>query len=167
MIELLVVIMIIGLLVGILLPVLSSSKSSAKIVVCQSNMKQIGRAIFTYQNDAENDAFPPHSSMPPPFTINAAGHPPYTRFLYDYLDPYIPAQSKVYECPADEGVVYEKCFALSANNTGLSYYYFGPPDVFEDILFDFSGDTENGAWPGFHRGKQNTLAADLNVRLSD
>ena len=51
LIELLVVISIIALLMAILVPVLSSGKRQAKMVVCQSNLKQWGLMWSLYLND--------------------------------------------------------------------------------------------------------------------
>jgi prepilin-type N-terminal cleavage/methylation domain-containing protein len=57
LIELLVVISIIALLIGILLPVLSGARTTAKDVICKSNLRQWGIAGGAYM--AENDDWLP------------------------------------------------------------------------------------------------------------
>jgi prepilin-type N-terminal cleavage/methylation domain-containing protein len=58
LVELLVVIAIIALLMSILMPVLARVRSQAKVVLCLSNLKQLGACFTIYAND--NDGyFPP------------------------------------------------------------------------------------------------------------
>jgi prepilin-type N-terminal cleavage/methylation domain-containing protein len=57
LVELLVVISIIALLMAILLPALSKARYAAKMIVCTSNLKQIGTLVSSYQTD--NDGMVP------------------------------------------------------------------------------------------------------------
>jgi len=59
LIELLVVIAIIALLLSILMPALSKVKEQAKIIVCASNLRQVGQAVNTYAVDFDGN-LPPH-----------------------------------------------------------------------------------------------------------
>jgi prepilin-type N-terminal cleavage/methylation domain-containing protein len=63
--ELLVVIGIIALLMGLLVPVLASARSSARKIVCMSNLHQIGVALHSYATD--NSGNIPFGPKAPPF----------------------------------------------------------------------------------------------------
>ena len=58
LVELLVVISIIALLLAILMPSLQAAREQAKRVVCASNLKQYGLAVYTYAAD-NDDSMPP------------------------------------------------------------------------------------------------------------
>ncbi len=54
LVELLVVIAIIFLLMAILLPALRGARERAKIVVCISNLRQLGQAIHQYAREYDD-----------------------------------------------------------------------------------------------------------------
>lgn len=76
LVELLVVIGIIALLIAILLPALNKARAQAKMIACQSNMRQIGQALFTYAAD--------HKGVMPPVEIEpgVGGYPFGDYFAY-------------------------------------------------------------------------------------
>lgn len=63
MVELLVVIAIIAILASLLLPTLRNAKDTARKVVCLSNLKQIGAALYMYTGDY-NGNLPIHVAIP-------------------------------------------------------------------------------------------------------
>jgi prepilin-type N-terminal cleavage/methylation domain-containing protein len=67
LIELMVVVAIIGVLVAILVPSLSNARSRSRRVLCLSNLKQVGTAIYTYAEN-NNGLIPYGPAKAPPFT---------------------------------------------------------------------------------------------------
>ena len=86
LIELLVVISIIALLMSILVPSLRKVKEQARKVVCASNLRQIGVALWTYIDDEGQNKFPPKwSNSPPvqhPFQITLLGYLSYQEDIF-------------------------------------------------------------------------------------
>ncbi|MHC4525108.1 MAG: type II secretion system protein [Planctomycetota bacterium] len=67
LIELLVVIAILALLLGVLLPALRKARFQAQTIVCASNLKSVGVAIYAYANDYEDTIpFGPQAPLPSP-----------------------------------------------------------------------------------------------------
>ena len=58
LVELLVVIGIIAVLVSMLLPALNKARRQAEVVVCQSNLKQVGLILLMYSQDNHGIPFP-------------------------------------------------------------------------------------------------------------
>ncbi len=100
LIELLVVIAIIALLMAILMPALNRVKKQAKVVVCQSNLKQWGAIWLMYADDHEG--------------YFSSGMHMYAHNLYEgcrsqwigALEPYGDTKGKIRFCPIATKVAY-------------------------------------------------------------
>jgi prepilin-type N-terminal cleavage/methylation domain-containing protein/prepilin-type processing-associated H-X9-DG protein len=99
LVELLVVIGIIAVLIAMLLPALSQAREQAKVVQCQSNLRQIGIGLQMYAS-ANGGVFPAWSGWHVyPSGSNAYGDS--TLGWTEYLIPYVGDNplSHIYNCP--------------------------------------------------------------------
>ena len=98
LIELLVVIAIIALLVTLLVPALQEAKRQAKVVICSSNLHQLGIGFVTYAS--EYQAYPPPGNDSPP-SIYSPSAPVDVREIM--LTIAGGAASELYYCPLFNG----------------------------------------------------------------
>lgn len=102
LVELLVVIGIIAVLIAMLMPALVKARNSAMIVVCASNLRQLGIAETMYANE-NNDYFTPRRSS----TVQAGDFWWTTQSFTITLSPYLGDKKastvsvgKVFDCPS-------------------------------------------------------------------
>ncbi len=109
LIELLVVIAIIAILAAILFPVFAQAREKARAISCLSNEKQIGTAIYMYEQDYDEKA---------PGGLNGyGGGSGYAGQIYPYVK-----NTQAFKCPDDpSGGVYKKSsLAINANTSVIS-----------------------------------------------
>ena len=116
LIELLVVIAIIAILAGMLLPALGAVKETGKQANCTNNLKQIGTALVTYENDY---------GMMPATATNTANDPALADERFEVLRQNGLDEPKSYLCPSTTSAGWQAAGTGSAlSPKAISYGYF-------------------------------------------
>ena len=124
LIELLVVISIIALLMSILVPALAKAKELALTVICLSNERQQGLAMFMYADENDGKVSCSVTVHPPPDYSN-------NLYVYERLEPYGPTQPKqnvrkpdgIWICPSDKPAK-DYPYTYYPTTIGWQYIYY-------------------------------------------
>jgi prepilin-type N-terminal cleavage/methylation domain-containing protein/prepilin-type processing-associated H-X9-DG protein len=94
LVELLVVIAIMGITLSMLLPAIQYSRATVRRSQCQSNLRQVGLALFMYIDaHGANARFPACADMP---SINTD-----MPSMVTVLGPYAESNPQMFQCPSD------------------------------------------------------------------
>ncbi|MCX7429617.1 MAG: DUF1559 domain-containing protein [Planctomycetia bacterium] len=115
LVELLVVIAIIGTLVGLLLPAVQAARESARLTICQSNLKQMALGVLLFEN--LNGRLPRNgkeAALMPAWTYNSSGAANYEGAArdYSYMFAILPF--------VEEQAMYDRALKSGLTNSGTS-----------------------------------------------
>jgi prepilin-type N-terminal cleavage/methylation domain-containing protein/prepilin-type processing-associated H-X9-DG protein len=192
LIELLVVVAIIAVLVAMLLPALAQARGRANRVVCESNLRQMGTALFMYESEYANL---PTVSFNPWFDRNNFWQGQLARYLGFSGSPvtdltYAPGNwtgdqprypdrvVKVFQCPvsfkiSNDVYWYGNCYGINQYlwttilpNRYISFRKLQLPDL-TFVVMDTSCyviyDGTTASMGNLHKDLKNVLYCDLHV----
>lgn len=175
LIELVVVIAIFAVLMALLLPAVQLTRETARRMHCESNLKQIGIAIASYEST--HQMFPPGSSQGFSFHVMILPHIGQSNLLYDQINfenpldvnnsvkPVRPFAMPLYLCPSDPAAPNLPAPSGSigaastnyAGNSGTGVLKSGFDGLFQHLQQGLSG----------HPGGGPVTAADVADGLSN
>ncbi|MBS0196664.1 MAG: DUF1559 domain-containing protein [Planctomycetes bacterium] len=179
MIDLMVSIAVIAVLIGLLLPSLASVNETARRVVCQSNVRQIGLGLVMYANDHDGQ-LPSSRFISTGLMSRAVARPdkmlmlrvgdedsrpdlaPWDGLGVLYSNEYIPA-AKVFYCPSHRGDNPYSAYATSWNGLPgeiVCNYHFrgeGPSSI------GVGARTTNNLW-AIDPAQSSLIADGMRVR---
>jgi prepilin-type N-terminal cleavage/methylation domain-containing protein/prepilin-type processing-associated H-X9-DG protein len=154
LIELMVVIGIIAIMIAFLLPALANARKQAKLVACQSNLRQIGNLLLIYANENAGWIYPVGDGDPQapagPANLRRLGAalpmaerwPVYVRGLDRWLNPLL-------RCPVDVDSPNDVSYALNywLQAHGVKFGNTNLPDGISAHDFAVMGERLNGDRP--------------------
>jgi prepilin-type N-terminal cleavage/methylation domain-containing protein/prepilin-type processing-associated H-X9-DG protein len=109
LVELLVVIGIIAVLIGMLMPAMARAQRQAKILQCQSNMRQVGQSLLMYAQKWKGWIYPPGLGA---WLSPGVPRPENDRWPVHVFKPPV-HNPPVMFCPEDENPAFEHSYVLN------------------------------------------------------